>query len=94
MLLSLRYTSVVSLFGLLSALNLCRHYLSQHQQEEEPGVVHKTTYDLGGEGLSESQIISNLYGRTKLAIESDSSLKLLLEFEKAVLAHAMTELKE
>ena len=27
MLLSLRYTSVVSLFGLLSALNLCRHYL-------------------------------------------------------------------
>ena len=68
--------------------------LSQHQQEEEPGVVHKTTYDLGGEGLSESQIISNLYGRHKLAIESDSSLKLLLEFEKAVLAHAMTELKE
>ena len=26
--LSLRYTSVVSLFGLLSVLNTCRHYLS------------------------------------------------------------------
>ena len=25
--LSLRYTSVVSLFGLLSVLNTCRHYL-------------------------------------------------------------------
>ncbi len=27
--LSLRYTSVVSLFGLLSVLNTCRHYLKQ-----------------------------------------------------------------
>ena len=33
--LSLRYTSVVSLFGLLFVLNSCRHYLDRHYTDKQ-----------------------------------------------------------
>ena len=52
MLLSLRYTSVVSLFGLLFALNSCRHCLKLDQKPENKAWTYDRIKDAYGASRS------------------------------------------
>ena len=78
--LSLRYTSVVSLFGLLFVLNSCRHYLTQEQLAEKVGISRQHMGSIEAPNIDRGLSLALLFDlANELEVEPYQLLKFGLE---------------